>query len=509
MSVDAREAQNPTIVGAVRETWRAAKVGLLVLLGVAAVIAVFRYVDEGSESGGYRVYALFEDAQGLIPKSRVVIAGIPVGSIDRISLEGNKARVDILVDDTVPLHEDARVAMRTESLLGEKVLVLNPGDATLPRLEEGDRIQVVRESVGTDQIMETVSEISQDIRAVTRQLERSFGNDEAGNRMGSALEDLSEALAAVNRTIQANEAVVTRTLADIEQTTSAGGPRLVAALENLEQITSDVRGVISNRRPELDNAVGEVDDTVSSIRRASEQLEEVLADVRAVTDRTARGEGSLGRLTSDETLIDEIEGTAEGLNNLVGGFARLQTIVELRSEYNFLANTLKTYFSLRLEPREDRYFLIQLVDDPRGDISVTETQVTRSGSPDPGEYVERRVVRGDALRFTIQLAKRISFATFRFGIMESTGGLGLDLHIWNDRLEINSDVFAFGVQTLPRVRARLAFEIVNRLWVTAGIDDALNESFDFFLGLQLRFNDQDLRSLLPFLGGALSGAAGG
>ena len=47
--------------------------------------------------------------------------------------------------------------------------------------------------------------------------------------------------------------------------------------------------------------------------------------------------------------------------------------MELRSEYNFLANTLKTYFSLRLEPREDRYFLIQLVDDPRGDISVTET----------------------------------------------------------------------------------------------------------------------------------------
>ena len=492
-----------------RETWQAAKVGLLVLLGVASVIAVFRFVDEGADTEGYRVYALFDDAQGLIAKSRVVIAGIPVGNIERISLDGDKARVDILVEEDVTLHEDARVAMRTESLLGEKVLVLHPGDGSLPRLGEGDRIRVVSESVGTNEIMETVAEISENVRAVTRQLERSFGNDEAGNRMESALENLSEALEAVNRTIQANEAVVGRTLANIEETTQAGGPRLVAALANLEQITSDVRGVISDHRPELDTAVGEVDDTVTSIRRASEQLEEVLADVRAVTDRTARGEGTLGRLTSDEMLIDEVEGTAEGLNNLVGGFARLQTIVELRSEYNFLANTLKTYFSLRLEPREDRYFLIQLVDDPRGDISVTETQVTRSGSPDPGEYVERRVVRGDALRFTIQLAKRISFATFRFGIMESTGGLGLDLHVWDDRLELNTDIFAFGVQTLPRIRARLAFEIVNRLWVTAGIDDALNESFDFFLGLQLRFNDQDLRSLLPFLGGALSGAAGG
>ena len=99
----------------------------------------------------------------------------------------------------------------------------------------------------------------------------------------------------------------------------------------------------------------------------------------------------------------------------------------------------------------------------------------------------------------------ISFATFRFGIMESTGGLGLDLHVFDDRLELNTDIFAIGVQTFPRLRARLAFEIVNRLWVVAGVDDALNDSADFFMGLQIRFNDQDLRSLLPFLGGALSG----
>ena len=64
---------------------------------------------------------------------------------------------------------------------------------------------------------------------------------------------------------------------------------------------------------------------------------------------------------------------------------------------------------------------------------------------------------------------------------------------------------SIGVQTFPRLRARLAFEIVNRLWVVAGVDDALNDSADFFMGLQIRFNDQDLRSLLPFLGGALSG----
>ncbi|HJL03356.1 MAG TPA: MlaD family protein [Polyangiaceae bacterium LLY-WYZ-15_(1-7)] len=491
-----------------RETWKAARVGLMVLLGVGALIAIFRYVDEQSQAGeGYRVYALFDDAQGLIEKSRVVIAGIPVGYIDRIGLEGAKARVDIVINADVELHEDATVAMRAVSLLGEQILAINPGSTREPLMEDGDRLRVASESVGTDDVLHTVNEIAENVSAVTAQLERSFGTDEAGDRMEAALLNLSEALEGVNRTIQANEQVVGRTLENIETTTDQGGPRLVAALENIEQITSDLRGVIHERRPDIDRTVGEVDDTVASIRRASEQLEGVLADARVVTDRTARGEGTIGRLTSDDTLIEEAEGAIEGVNNLVGGLARLQTIVELRSEYNFLANTFKTYFSLRLAPREGRYFLIQLVDDPRGSISTTQTTVRRSPPlPDePREYQETRVTRSDALRFTIQLAKRISFATFRFGIMESTGGLGLDLHVFDDRLELNTDIFAIGVQTFPRLRARLAFEIVNRLWVVAGVDDALNDSADFFMGLQIRFNDQDLRSLLPFLGGALSG----
>ncbi|MEM9074689.1 MAG: MCE family protein, partial [Myxococcota bacterium] len=274
-----------------------------------------------------------------------------------------------------------------------------------------------------------------------------------------ALRNLSEALEGVNRTIQTNEAVVQRTLANVEQATAEGGPRLVAALDNVQAATQDIREIIHEGRPDIQRATAEVDETVSSIRQASERLEQVLSDVRQVTQRTAAGEGTIGRLTSDETLIDEVEGAAEGINNLVGGLARLQTIIELRSEYNLLANSFKTYFSLRLAPREGRYFLIQLVDDPRGSVSTRQTTVRRSPAlPDePGEFQETRVTRSDALRFTIQLAKRVSFATFRFGIMESTGGLGLDLHFFDDRLEINNDVFAIGVQTFPRLRSRFLF----------------------------------------------------
>ena len=100
-----------------QETWKAARVGLMVIVGTFVAIAVYRYVDERSGANdGYTVYAMFDDVQGLIPKSRVLIAGIPVGYIDTIRLDGHRARVDIRINSDVVLYEDARIAMRSASL---------------------------------------------------------------------------------------------------------------------------------------------------------------------------------------------------------------------------------------------------------------------------------------------------------------------------------------------------------------------------------------------------------
>ena len=90
-----------------KETYNAAKVGLLVLVTLVASIAIYRFVDEGTSGDeGYHVYAIFDDVQGLVEKSRVVIAGIPVGIIEKIRLDGARARVDIKIDQGVKLFKD-------------------------------------------------------------------------------------------------------------------------------------------------------------------------------------------------------------------------------------------------------------------------------------------------------------------------------------------------------------------------------------------------------------------
>ncbi len=455
----------------------------MVVLGLVTIFAVYRYVDERSGSeADYLVHAYFTDVQGLIPKSRVLIAGIPVGHIDKIRLAGDRARVDLKIDDGIKLYEDARVGLRSVSFLGERVLLVHPGTEALPEIPNGGEIQTTSDGVQTDDILVTVDDIAQSVRRITQQFERAFGTEEAGDRMESALRNLSDALE------------------NIEAVTEDAAPKLANILTNVDSATGNLAMIIEARRGDIDRGVAEVDDTIASIHRAADQLNEVLEDVREVTARTAAGEGTIGRLTQDETLIDEVEGAAQGINSFVGGLTRLRTIVELRSEYNVLASSFKTYFSLYLKPRESRYFLFQVIDDPRGKVSVSETLIRQSPPPlgEPNEYLVTEIRRSTALKFSAEFGKTIRFATFRFGIIESTGGLGLDLDLLDERLEINTDIFAFGAQVLPRVRIRAGYEVLRRFWLLAGVDELLNSGTrDYFFGLQLRFDDEDLKPLIP------------
>jgi phospholipid/cholesterol/gamma-HCH transport system substrate-binding protein len=177
--------------GSMRETWNAARVGLMVVLGLIVTFAVYRYVDERSSTdSGYGVYAYFDDVQGLVAKSRVLVAGIPVGHISSIRLEGDRARVDLRIEGSIILYEDARVTMRSLSLLGERALVIRPGTPSLPEIPDGGQILAADQGVQTDDIMVTVNDIAQSVKKITAQMERAFGTEEAGDRMQSALRNL-------------------------------------------------------------------------------------------------------------------------------------------------------------------------------------------------------------------------------------------------------------------------------------------------------------------------------
>src|SRR5438445_2422961 len=149
----------------------AAKVGLFVLVVGVASIFIYRFVSRTTgTSGGYTVYARFKDATGLAPQSRVLMAGIAVGTIKSIRLDRGMARVDIAMAPEVGLHEDATVAKRSASILGEFFLTLTPGTEGKPFLHDGDEIKVIIEAASTDQIMADLARIADRVKLVAENL---------------------------------------------------------------------------------------------------------------------------------------------------------------------------------------------------------------------------------------------------------------------------------------------------------------------------------------------------
>ena len=118
----------------------------------------------------------------------------------------------------------------------------------------------------------------------------------------------------------------------------------------------------------------------------------------------------------------------------------------------------------------------------------------------------------------------------RYGIKESTGGIGADGQWFDDTLKFSIDVFDATFDQLPRLKVSAAYQMWGFLYVLAGVDEILNPPStldidviddpgevpiqfrefrygrDVFVGAQLRFNDLDLAALLTVGGAALSGA---
>jgi phospholipid/cholesterol/gamma-HCH transport system substrate-binding protein len=481
---------------------QAARIGLFVVITAGAGYLVFRTVHKSAGSGGgYVVHAYVKDASGLAKHSRVTIAGIPVGSIEDIRLENGKARIDVRVNGDVTLHHDARLGIKSASLLGENVIVLTEGVGE-PNKKDGDEVETMPDSASVEDIKSQVSRIAALVEQVAQQLANSVGTEQGGQNIRAILQNLADATEAVNLTIRENREVVKETLQNIDRITSRGGPELQQILVNVRLITEDVKQMMAAQGGK-DGQSGELRSTIERVNRAAKSLESALGHIDNVAGRVDRGEGTIGRLTKDEALINEVQGVAEGVNDYVDSLRRLQAVVGLRSDYNFLANTIKSYVELRLQPREDKYYLIELINDPRGLTTFTQTDVDTTNPNEPAHYRTVTTSTTSAFRFSLQFARRIGPFTGRFGIKESTGGIGLDTHLLSNRFEIVQDLFGFGEEISPRYRLWLGYEFIRRLWIIGGVDHIfLANRRDYFLGLQLRFTDEDLKTILPFSGGA-------
>ncbi len=502
------------------------KVGLLVIAGAVAGLAMIVVLSgdlRGPEDRNTYV-AYFDDVTGLAVRSRIQMAGIAVGTVERIELVGDRARVEVSVLRDVTLYEGieqdgfyvngATIGRRQASLIGDYYLSLTPGQEGRV-LEDGDTIHNVRRDAGPEEMMERLNEITKDIQEVTHSLATVFGGEEAQQVIQQMVDDLQSMLATLNQFVDRNSEQIDRLVVDarmisqdIAGLTRSGSESIDKILRDTEAIVEEVRFIVGQSTTDVQAGLGTMQGTLSRLQRTLDSLNYSLQNVQDITEKVNEGEGTVGELINNPAIAHRTEQILEDGGEFLERITRLRTIVELRSEYHMRNQQLKNVFGIRLEPTDDKYYMFEFVDDFRGSTTVqTERVTTTESTAEDPLYQETRTTTTDEFKFSLVLGRSHQLFDWlriggRFGIIESSGGIGASLGFFGDRrLEVQTDLFDFAAAENPRLRTYGTYMFLHFAYLSAGIDDIINpDRRDYFIGAGIRFDDEDLKALLTTTG---------
>jgi phospholipid/cholesterol/gamma-HCH transport system substrate-binding protein len=118
-------------------------VGIFVAIGLLCV--GYLTVKLGNvgffEGDQYPVLARFNSVSGLRVGSTVQMYGIEVGQVDKLGFDKRyqQAQVEMLIRKNIKIYEDAIASIKTEGLIGDKYVSIDPGGMGEP-LKPGDSI---------------------------------------------------------------------------------------------------------------------------------------------------------------------------------------------------------------------------------------------------------------------------------------------------------------------------------------------------------------------------------
>ncbi len=443
------------------------KVGALVVI-VSGLIGVMSLkVAQGpSLFGGAKKYDFeLEDAGGLVKNSSVKMAGIKVGVIDDIELKDGKAKVHLLINDDVPMTTSAKAIIKSDGILGDKHVELFSGSTTDKPLD-GGAIEFGGSKGSLDKVMSQVSEIAESLKEVAKVVEAAAKDGERSTSLGRIVSNIEK---------------LTQDLADISGRNK----------EKINDIVDQVHGITET----LDDLIN--DDSPDGFKKSwaaamsgLKRLDATLKNAEEITGKINRGEGTIGRLVNDEETVDGINQAVNNVNEFLGGATAMETSLDFHSEYITQLAGAKSYLNLKIQPGLDRYYLLGIVDDPAGVTRVSETKAEQAGRTT--DVVETKTFR-DQIKFTALFAKNFYDVTIKGGIMENSGGVGVDYHLFNKKLDLSVEAFEFKDLHL---RAFLKYQFVRGIYLVGGGDDLADKTkASGFVGGGIFITNDDLKTL--------------
>jgi phospholipid/cholesterol/gamma-HCH transport system substrate-binding protein len=491
------------------------KVGIFATVCLVVLAVLIWKIEDLNPFGvkGQRLHAIFDSVAGLDDKASVRIAGVRVGQVDGVGLQGTKARVALVLDKPIPLTVGTTARIANLGLLGEKYVEIVPGPPNAPQLPPNATLSGVTPP-SIDDAMAKLSDIGTSIQKVTGQL---AGND-IGGGISRLLADIQLTSAEIRALVAENRANVASSVRNIDQLTAVLArelPKLAAQTQTaLDQISSLVQ---ENR--------GNVSASLGNIRELTEKLQVSADNLNKISGTIASGKGTIGKLVNDEkayndviSTLDSIQGGVQTLSDSLGGFNKFQVGLDLHGYY--LAKGQESAngespqrslsaFQLDIDPQDSKHlYRVGVTNSPFGRHRDKTQTITVTP---PGGVPETTVINTQTDEQTYGFTGLFGYKApqglrLYAGIIEGTGGAQIEypLPVLDNRIQLSFEAFDFSRLNDQRAHLRLQgrYQLAPNLYILGGYDDVL-ERRSLFIGGGIRWTDDNIKKLLGLAGSAI------
>ena len=263
------------------------KAGLIVVLGITALILGFSYLKSNSLLGkSTKLYAVYDHVGGLQSGTAVSLNGFSVGTIDDITFldETGKLMVSFTLITDLPIPADSKAELYDTSVLGGKGLQVILGTPGSTIAKNGDTLISIVKVGMTDRITELMEPLEAKVNSAIVETDLLMKN------LNQLLDTNSQALLkeTLNNFSETSESLKVITQ-NVSENLTANEKALGTILENTAKITSNLSKVSQAlNEADLKGLMTDLDASISATK-------EILSGIK-------NGEGAVGQIFTNQEL---------------------------------------------------------------------------------------------------------------------------------------------------------------------------------------------------------------
>lgn len=451
------------------------KVGLLTLAALASIVVMsLKITSNKSGFGEYVTYkTVLKDASGIFEKSPIKVAGINAGRIKSIVLNGSEgALITFEMLEGIKLTNNSRLKIKSVGFLGDKFLDIVLGDQNAEKLPENSMIPS-EGGGGFEELSKDAGEVLKEVKEIAVTIKESLKDAEGKNMVKEIIANIHDITASLKRITTANE-------------------------DKINQIVDDVRAISEQLAFETDrNQKDSLMADLSKIGPILDKADVAVGDLKIIMADLKDGKGTVGKLLRDDAVVDQVSQTLSSVNRLVNRINNIEADIGLSTGANTRTGT-DTRFDLDIYPAPERFFRLGIVTNEFGPQSESESDTYTSTNGGATQHVNTRKIDKSDFKFNFQIGRRIQRFGLRAGLIESTGGVGLDYFFPDWGIRTGMELFDYQKNAGPNLRLMTEIKLWNVLFARVAGEDLVSkdgsQSATFSLGL--RFSDQDLAALI-------------